>query len=473
MVGVRPVTGPRNLRPLLILLIVAAALRLSAAVVVQATVDRRGGSVCLIPGDADGYWELGQKLATGQDYALYSPPRYVLRMPGLPLILAGVQQVSGESVIAARLVLGLLGVAAVCMTYWLGKELGGDLVGLVAGALVAVSPTQIVFSVLLLSEGPFAFWQMLSLWGSWHVLKSAVWTPERMQPAALDGEQNAVVVDPSERQSGQTITRPAWWCLMLAGVWVVAAAYFRPTWAAWGPVLCALILLRAGWQSWASIRKGFVAVAWVVLGASIALAPWVARNAWVTGRFVPTTLWVGPSLYDGLRDDANGDSDMTFYDRENLLATMDEYAVDREYRQRAWAWAWAHPGRTAELALQKLARTWSVWPNAGQFSQGANAVAGWYVLLFALTAVGLWQVVPFRLLTPVRKADPSDRWVALLVILGPALLFSAVHMVFVGSIRYRLPSELPLGVLAAIGLVGLVQRGSLGGSLGDRGVFER
>ena len=42
------------------------------------------------------------------------------------------------------------------------------------------------------------------------------------------------------------------------------------------------------------------------------------------------------------------------------------------------------------------------------------------------------------------------------VAIGPFVLFLLVHMVFVGSVRYRLPVEFPLSVMTAVGWRSLV-----------------
>ena len=54
--------------------------------------------------------------------------------------------------------------------------------------------------------------------------------------------------------------------------------------------------------------------------------------------------------------------------------------------------------------------------------------------------------------------DLRHKLVCVGLLAGPFLQFLLVHMVFVGSIRYRLPLEFPLSILAAHGLVGLRQR---------------
>lgn len=401
--------------PLLCVLAVALALRLVAAFGVQAYLDRAGRDF-LIPGDAEGYWMLAGKIAAGQDYSVYEPPRRVLRMPGFPLLLAATRAVTGDAFLPVRLVLAGIGTAACGAVYLLGRLLDSERTGLAAAALASVWPVLIGFSVLVLSETFFALMLVLSI-------------------AAM-----AKLVLLARMPSSVPRRLILLWSAAV-GVSVVLASYVRPTW------LPAAGLFPAGYWITAGRTRDAALAGVVVLAAGVAtLVPWTIRNWFVTGHVVPTTLWVGPSLYDGLRPGATGKSDMRFFDGENLLGRMSEYDMDREYRRRAWAFVRQNPGEAVRLGLVKLWRYVRPWPSAEQFSSfpARLLVAAYYVPAVALAALGAWT----------RR---SDLWLIALSA-GPFVLFGLVHCVFVSSLRYRLPAEYPLCVLSAVGLQALFKR---------------
>ena len=145
---------------LIAILLVALAGRLLAAWVVQQQV---GDRLCLIAGDADGYWQLAGKIASGEEYSFGDPPRRVHRMPGFPLVLALSMKLFGASPLAARCLLAMIGTAACSAVYLLGRQLFDERVGLLACGLTAISPVMTGFSVLLLSETLFALTLTLSL----------------------------------------------------------------------------------------------------------------------------------------------------------------------------------------------------------------------------------------------------------------------------------------------------------------------
>jgi hypothetical protein len=80
------------------------------------------------------------------------------------------------------------------------------------------------------------------------------------------------------------------------------------------------------------------------------------------------------------------------------------------------------------------------WPNAEQFSgMGLRLAVAAYFIPVVLAAVLGWIL------------GPRNYW-AWVLTLGPILYFSAIHAVFLGSLRYRLPAEYPLCIAAAVGL---------------------
>lgn len=393
-------------KPVLCLLLAAFALRAGTAIAVQAMLDQHWKRQFVIPGDAQGYWRLGQAIAQGQEYAVYEPPRYVLRMPGFPWLLSLPIRLTDGHFLAARLFLAGIGTATCGFVYLLGRELFDQQIGLLAGWFTAISPALIGFSVMILSETPFALGILGSLWGVACLLRRL-----------------------AERRSLSVILR---WAIV-TGSFIALATYMRPSWLPVAGLAPSGLLLRE--RSRTAVLAGGVLLATVV----VALLPWTIRNHRVTGHWVVTTLWSGPSLYDGLNPEATGASDMEFLDRENLRSRMSEYEVNRTYWKRGMEYARQNPGRAVELAFIKLWRYWKPWPSA---EEAGNWLTGTVIALFTLVLYfgGFYGVWLYR-----RNAT------VLVLTIGPILFFAALHAIFVGSLRYRLPAEYPLATLAAIG----------------------
>ena len=369
------------------------------------------GRQFLIEGDANGYWELGQKIAAGEEYSIYQPPRRILRTPGFPLLLAACIRVFGPSIFAASIVMAFVGCGCCWLTWILAKRVTDEDTALWAMAFVAVSPLQIGSSVQILSETWFTFWLLLCL---------IALTPLLTKPATVR----------------------TWWPAFLSGLLTGLTVLVRPGWILWAGASGILVLLFG--QN--SMRSRLASATFIVAGCFLALLPWAIRNYNATGHLVFTSLWSGPSLYDGLHPKATGASDMTFVDQENLFSKMSEFDVNAYYKQRAFDFAIQNPGRAIELAFLKAGRYLSPSLNAAGFSGGPFSLfcLGWYSIFTGLLMLGC-----------IHMRNESG---ILLMLSGPFLQFLLVHMVFVGSIRYRLPVEFPLSIIAANGLVALVRR---------------
>ena len=371
--------------------------------------------------DSASYWELGHDIAAGEPYQVGSPDRRVHRTPGYPLLLAAMFRVVGQeaSPTWARGLGAALGALTVGAVYWLARQIFGLRVAWLAAAIVSLYPEAIVVSVLPLSDGPFCLWMVLQL---------AVW---RWATNSVSSKSIALAIAAGAIGGMATLTRPSW--LLFA------------------PLLVAL------WTLFSRFDRSQLTLGCTMLATlAIAMTPWWIHNYRVVGRFVPTTLWVGPSLYDGLSPTANGRSDMSFVPAfEAKLRAADaarpptasdppfECRFDRLLRDEALRWAAANPGKVLELAGTKLLRMWNIWPNEPQFRSWfvRLAVFGTYTPILLLSLYGAWR---FR-----------DRGLDVLLVILPAVYFSLLHAVFIGSLRYRQPAMLTLAILAAAALISL------------------
>ena len=414
----------RNWRTSLIaILLLALTLRFGAAAWVEHRV-QDAGTRFLIEGDANGYWYLGNAIAHGDDYAIYQPPRRIMRVPGFSLLLAGIIRIFGSNIWAARVILAIIGTGCCGFTFLLGSQLMNRRIGLLAASIVAVHPFHVAMSVLILSETWFTFWMLASLLALSSLIGAAA-APQSLQMPSDDSLQ------PQSRRSSLSLVMRA----ALTGILIACTVLVRPGFIPW----LGLVLPAVVWFSTTRPLARGVIAATIVGAFGVTMLPWVIRNHNVTDHWVLTSLWSGPSLYDGLNFEADGTSNMTFFDQENVMARMSEFEMNAHYQKRAVDFALANPGRTIKLALRKAARflqpapstpplTWSVWVVCGLF----------YLIFTGLCMAG----------TATRHTDIRN----LLICWGPFLLFLTVHMVFVGSLRYRLPTEFPLAIVAAAGL---------------------
>src|SRR5581483_9582357 len=77
------------------------------------------------------------------------------RPPLYPLFLGAVYKVTGDSIVAARLVQAVLGAASVALVWFIARTLFGRRTAYVAAALAAVYPPLVLATVALMSESIF------------------------------------------------------------------------------------------------------------------------------------------------------------------------------------------------------------------------------------------------------------------------------------------------------------------------------
>jgi hypothetical protein len=339
-------------------------------------------------------------------------------MPAYPAFIAGFKAL-GLSLLSLRLTQAVLAALVAPATFLLARQFvvlarpGSDQgrtglsIATLAGLAAAVDPFLVAFSGLLLTEALYAA-VLVTAW--WLVL---------------------MLLDPSRPQTlGRSLS---------AGLLLLGCVMLRPAATVLVLIVPVMIVFYRGLKpaAWGSAE---VVIGVVVLG----LLPWAARNHRLLGEWRWTTTRGGISLYDGFRPDATGASDLGHTKADPAVSRLGEIAWDRYWHDRAVAAIREQPGRAVALAGRKFRRTWNIVPNEPGHRRGLSAAvsAVWMVGVLALAAVGWWQV---------RRA--MRWWVALLV---PVAAISVLHMIFVGSVRYRTPVMPMLFVLAAVGLWRLI-----------------
>jgi hypothetical protein len=175
-----------------------------------------------------------------------------------------------------------------------------------------------------------------------------------------------------------------------------------------------------------------------------ALLPWAWRNQRVMGRWIWTTTNSGFTLYDGFNPDATGASDQSFVRSMPQLRLMNETARSQYLANQAAQYIRENPLRCVELAAIKAARTLSPIPLSTEF--GSN---------WRLVAVALVYMLPMDLLAIAGLWNGRIARSAKVFLLAPLLYFTVVHAATVGSLRYRMPADVPIAILAGLGIAGL------------------
>jgi hypothetical protein len=370
--------------------------------------------------DEQWYWALAESLRGGQGLVGEFGHR-AERMPLYPAILSVFASFS-QGPGAARMMQWVIGALAAPLTTALAWQCFKPfkdvthvgLLAVVAGLGVAFDPALCGMASLLLTE-TFFVTTLIALW--WVALPLV--------------------------RGGATREWPRWAAL---GTLAALTIYFREAGVIFVAALL-LFLLVARRDKHAAVGAMFAAAMVVA-----ALLPWHARNTRVLGASYWLTSRGGISLYDGVRPGATGEGNLAGVKDSPEVAGLGEVAWDGHFRDASWQVIRTQPGRVAVLVPTKLARTWSPWVHAYESRLIRLVFAVWYVPIYALGAIGAWA----------GRREPR----VLIILLLPVVCITALHSVFVGSVRYRVGAVPTLAILATLGLSYLVIR--LSGGRGGR-----
>jgi 4-amino-4-deoxy-L-arabinose transferase-like glycosyltransferase len=251
------------------------------------------------------YGSDGQRLFPGESQLSAT----ALWPPGYPLALASVYRISGDSVMAGRLLNALCGAATILMIYAIARKLVGDTEAIFAAALMALFPASIYFTPLIMSETLFVF-----------LLSS---TLAFFLYLVLDRE------DPSP------------YAIVASGVLAGLTAMTHFEFIAFPAVMLALLALQLG------IRRAAVPAGLLVVGFALVVSPWALRNHITLGETIVASTEVGRLAVQGhdARSDGipNADILAAVDSRFSSLSRTDrELKVNSEGLYLARTFAWDH-----------------------------------------------------------------------------------------------------------------------------------
>jgi hypothetical protein len=230
---------------------------------------------------------------------------------------------------------------------------------------------------------------------------------------------------------------------------LVAAAYVKTTGLLMYAAVVFAFLLNFGQPSayrLSDLRRACLLCVPLFLLLLLMMVPWAWRNHQILGDWVWTTTNSGATLYDGFHPGATGASDQRFITLLPGLMSMNEVQRSNYLAGSAGNWAKDNWIRLPALSAAKILRGWSPVPLSADFGRPV------YRLISAA------YTVPFDLLCLAGLFSPRLRRRAKLLLVMPALVVTLGQVLSVGSMRYTMPAEATLAIVAAAGAMDLVSK---------------
>jgi Dolichyl-phosphate-mannose-protein mannosyltransferase len=396
------------------------------------------------PGDATAYHLLANNLADGHgyirpfDFRILHVVRPTAEYPPLfPALLAVPSFLGAKSVDAQRLLLCFVGTGTVVLVGFLGRRVGGPLVGVLAAAIAAVYPMLFLGEAVLMAESVYVLLVTAALLLAYRAADA----PSPLRFAAL-------------------------------GLVIGLSALTRAEGVFFAIVL--VIPLAISLRSLATRRRALLAA--LAIGVSVlVVVPWTIRNAVRLHAFVPISNNIGTAV-DGANCDLTysgsqiglwretfsqfGDSarrrpqaKACFEGFDIRRRDFEEADVANKHRGDGITYARDQLSRVPLVVAVRELRTWGVYAPRQQIDfeslegrpkrwQGVGTVMYWVLLPFAVAGAVL-------LLRRRARVWPLLS-TAVVVVLTTALTY--------GQQRFRIADEPSLVVLAAVSVVAVVGR---------------
>ena len=378
----------------------------------------------LVDNRPDPYWfsAMGSSLARGEGLSAYGSLLH-RRSPLYPLMIAVIYKLFGEHQFLVQAAQAVLFAATSVLAYDIGRRVYNVRTGLLAGALCAVHPALLRYVADFHLETLFTFLLTTSVW-----LGVRFYQRPSVKRASVFGVLGALTA-------------------LTKAVAVLYPPLFVVCW--W--------LSRKRSPAKLESRAALFAVAALFASMAVTVAPWTARNYFVTGHFVPISTGFSDAFLRGYvfskteyatlqrppYTDGENESNAMFRQicaAEGAVWEQDDYQTDKILNRAAKARLLASPAAFVHKTFVGLFTFWYEMTSLKtSLAAGAMALAAW---IFA--ALGLWR----------SRTERQPAWLLLL----PILYFNLFLAPLLALGRYSVPIVPCLMVLAAFGLDTLWKR---------------
>ncbi len=343
------------------------------------------------------------------------------------VVLAGVDWLGLQSVTAARVGMGLVGLITILFVGLLARDLRNERTGLIAAGLAALTPNLWVPDQNLFSEGLAAACVALGLWAAYRLLRTAQWR----------------------------------YAILLGGA-IGLASLARPETLAFTVILVVPLALRLP----ASMRRRTAIVLVSGITSLIVITPWTIRSMTLFDRPVLFSTngqaVIGfancPSTY---RSEALGGWSPRCPEENDRLGigtklpkNADESVQAEHFAAQGTQYLRDHAGTFLKSVLwARIGKSWSLYrPFAvgeARFNEAKTPSE------MTLGVIVLWGSLAFAVVGAV--ALRRKRSLPLWPLLAPLLVATAISVIAYGTPRFRVIAEPSIAVLAAIGIDVLIR----------------
>ncbi|MCM8818097.1 MAG: glycosyltransferase family 39 protein [Candidatus Omnitrophica bacterium] len=337
---------------------------------------------------------LGKGLIVSENFKSFRPPLY-------PLILS-MLIILKFNILSIRILQSLISTFTIYLIYLTGKEIFNRKTGAFSACISAVYPFFVFYNGFLLTETLFVFLVVLSIF---YLIK---------------------MVDSNGKISFKS------------GVIMAISGLTRPTFQLYFPVSILHILffkdkLKTKLKKILVISTGFV----------LSLSPWIIRNYKIFHKFIPGTTMGGWVFWEGNNPYSEGGPCSYFPENIHLI---EETARDKILYKMAFKVIKENPDRFFHLLKNKFKRFWNIVPNAPEFEK---KIFYRFISVFSFGIMIPFFIIGFFISLKNKKAQFFHSLI---------ILFTIFHIIFLASIRYRLPIEPFYIILSVYGLFFVIDK---------------